>query len=600
MLACCTDYQPQIDDMNSRLDDMRAAVGAYDSESAKMQQLVNALERVERAVAFFPVEKDGAVIGFMVQFEGAGMVTVYSQFRGVSVIKEEDRYYWAENGSPIEREGKKVEISSETVVPVFKVDDNLLKISFDGGDSWSEVGAFGKEVEVDAILNYEYAPKSFGITLGSQVGALSAEAPSCTVSFTLTGDTSGLKVYAIAPEGMTAKAQALSATGGTIEVSVISPEADSTVLVAVSDDKGAVVMAKLAVLVDRNSFIEPDTPEDPDEPEGPEDPEDPEGPEDPDEPENPEDPEDPDEPDVPDVPDEPVIPEFKLVVDYEDCEMRNNQKEYVDYYVRGAIGSVTLEIHTKGSWEYEHVARTDTTGYLKVWCEGAISRDAIVLTACDAAGHRDTAEVRYTDLLRKISIMGDSYSAYDGMSTVPYYPRNGNDVSSQKDMWWYKFTHRDGFKQEKVNAWSGSTICCTGYDGADFTGEAFCTQRAKALGHPDIVAICGATNDSWAGSPIGEYKYSYWTQLDLFNFRPALAYLFNTLYDTYGENLEIYFILNDHLSNSIDESVKTICEYYEVNLVELQGIEKRSDHPTKKGQQQIYDQLMDCFNKHSR
>lgn len=556
MLVCCTDYQPKLDEIRGRIEDLNAECAAANTNLDALQKMVDAISEGDKAVSFIPVEEGGDVIGFIVNFENAGMVSVRNQSCGVSVVKENGKYYWAENGSVMIKDGKKVEISPVTATPQFRIDGDALQISIDGGATWRGAASLEKDVIVGVSENtdtyiIEMIPgekiviekaKPFGITFGNQNYVATKMSPKVSVPYTLTGNTENLEVLAIAGDGITARVVPSTPVSGAVEITVLSPECEKSVAVAVSDGMGAVVMQVLDVLVDW----------------------------------------------------EPVLPEFELVAEYEDCEMCNNQKEDIPYQVKGAVGGCSLEVLTEGSWTYKTYQKTDTTGYVTIWCAGTLSPDPVLIVASDGAGRRDTVEVVYTDFIKKISIMGDSYSAYEGFSTVAYYPRL--DVTSVKDMWWYPFTHREGYKQEKIVVWSGSTICGTGYDGADFMYNAFCGARLKSLGHPDIVAICGATNDSWAGSPIGSYKYSQWTAQDLYSFRPALAYLFDNLYDLYGENLEIYFLLNDGLSNDIDVSVRTICRHYDVGLIELEKIEKRPDHPTKKGQQQMYEQLMDFIN----
>ena len=141
---------------------------------------------------------------------------------------------------------------------------------------------------------------------------------------------------------------------------------------------------------------------------------------------------------------------------------------------------------------------------------------------------------------------------------------------------------------------AGSTICYSGYktvgpDFTDYSDRAFVTRLDK-LGCPDIIFVFGGTNDSWAGSPIGEYKYSGWTREDLFSFRPAMACLLEKMIDHYP-NVKIYFLLNDDLRDEIDESVKTICSHYEVDLIELVDIHKINGHPSVKGMRQICEQI---------
>ena len=66
------------------------------------------------------------------------------------------------------------------------------------------------------------------------------------------------------------------------------------------------------------------------------------------------------------------------------------------------------------------------------------------------------------------------------------------------------------------------------------------------LGCPDIIFIFGATNDCWAGSPLGDYKYEGWTKEDLYTFRPAMAYLLDHMIDRYPKD-EIYILLSSCL-----------------------------------------------------
>ena len=114
----------------------------------------------------------------------------------------------------------------------------------------------------------------------------------------------------------------------------------------------------------------------------------------------------------------------------------------------------------------------------------------------------------------------------------------------------------------------------------------FCGRR---LGNPRIILVCGATNDSWAGVPIGEYKYDGWTPEDLFSFRPGLAKLLAELKQLYPQ-AEIYFILNSELSAPINESVHTICKHYDVPCLDLRNISKQKGHPDIAGMKAMAEQ----------
>lgn len=204
--------------------------------------------------------------------------------------------------------------------------------------------------------------------------------------------------------------------------------------------------------------------------------------------------------------------------------------------------------------------------------------------------------------VKSVSILGDSYSTFQGFvqpdtNAVWYFdPAKtiNTDVTSVRQTWWHQFIKNGGYHLCVNNSYSGATICNSGYkrgnpDFADYTDRSFVT-RMTDLGCPDIIFIFGGTNDAWAGSPIGEYKYEGWTKEDLFAFRPAMAKMLAFMTDRYP-NVDIYFILNDGLQEEINESVKTVCEHYQIPCIVLNGIDKANGHPTIQGMTQIYEQV---------
>lgn len=195
----------------------------------------------------------------------------------------------------------------------------------------------------------------------------------------------------------------------------------------------------------------------------------------------------------------------------------------------------------------------------------------------------------------KVSILGDSYSTFKGYvepdTNAVWYSENTdrNDVVKVEQTWWYQFVRNYGYVLEKNNSFSGSTICHTGYRKEDYSDRSFITRMDK-LGNPDIILVFGATNDSWAGAPIGEYKYADWTRQELYSFRPALAYLLHGLDSLYPE-ARVYYILNSELKPSIDESVYTVCAHYGVPVIQLYDIDKQRSHPSIAGMKSISMQI---------
>lgn len=216
-----------------------------------------------------------------------------------------------------------------------------------------------------------------------------------------------------------------------------------------------------------------------------------------------------------------------------------------------------------------------------------------------------------------ISILGDSYSTYEGRLTpdtnaIWYYrPENPrlakhNDVRNVEETWWYQTIANLNGKLEINNSYSGATICQTGYRKgkevsygnspipgyeahANYSDRAFIT-RSNKLGNPDVILICGATNDSWCGAPIGEYVYGNWSNEQLFYFRPAMAKLLHDIRANYPTAM-VLFILNSELKESINESVHTICRHYAVPCLDLKDINKQGGHPSIAGMKSISDQV---------
>lgn len=201
-----------------------------------------------------------------------------------------------------------------------------------------------------------------------------------------------------------------------------------------------------------------------------------------------------------------------------------------------------------------------------------------------------------------ISILGDSYSAFYGhvtpRSNLTWYGIPGeeraNDVKKYEQMWWHLLLDRYGYLLDTNNAYSGSTICCTGYDGKDYSDQAFVT-RLDDLGDPDIILLFGGTNDSWAGVPLGRFQYADWEKEDLYDFRPAFCYMLDYLISHYPK-ARIYNITNSELSEPVTSSIDKICRHYGITNIRLHDIEKQWGHPSIKGMESICQQVGDVLS----
>lgn len=201
-----------------------------------------------------------------------------------------------------------------------------------------------------------------------------------------------------------------------------------------------------------------------------------------------------------------------------------------------------------------------------------------------------------------LAVLGDSYSTFAGFipeGNACWYnspaDHKRTDVTKVEQTWWWQVANEGGYKLGAIESYSGATVCNTGYRDEDYSDRSFVT-RCTNLGNPNIILICGATNDSWANAPIGDYKYANWKRVDLYFFRPAMAKMLNDVKLHYP-NVEVYFILNTELKKEINESVLEVCKHYDVPVIKLEDIDKKSSHPSVKGMKAIAQQVLKFIKK---
>lgn len=212
-----------------------------------------------------------------------------------------------------------------------------------------------------------------------------------------------------------------------------------------------------------------------------------------------------------------------------------------------------------------------------------------------------TVEGNASIRINKLSILGDSYSTFKDhvtpSSNAVWYPHweNKNDVVKLEQTWWHQLLKEQNGTLEINNSYSGSTVCNTGYDGANSTYSSFITRMTN-LGNPNTIIIMGGTNDAWANSPIGNYKYSNWTEEDKKSFRPAFAYMLDYLKTKYP-GATIINVVNDGLKAEITNSQAEICAHYKVMNIQLKNINKQEGHPSISGMTSIKNQISDVISK---
>ena len=208
------------------------------------------------------------------------------------------------------------------------------------------------------------------------------------------------------------------------------------------------------------------------------------------------------------------------------------------------------------------------------------------------------------------SIIGDSCSTYGNWVPVGnpcFYrdegnaePNNINDVSQT---WWHLLLNELNTSLLINDSYSGSTICTTGYEEADYTTQAFVTRMKSAMGEqrnlqakPNYIFIMGGANDTWAGSPLGELKYSNWTTNDLKSVLPAFCYMLDYL-KKWNPGCKIVNVILHIVGNDIREGMIEACEHYGIDCVVVPTVSVESGHPNQEGMQQIKNAIINqVFN----
>lgn len=217
-------------------------------------------------------------------------------------------------------------------------------------------------------------------------------------------------------------------------------------------------------------------------------------------------------------------------------------------------------------------------------------------------------------MLGNIFILGDSYSTFEGhipQGYAPYYTNEGpyhvkaipglevteDDVMQVNQTWWYDLVRENGNLLMNCS-FSGTTICNTGYKGDDYSEISFIARMEKLIkegyfkeNRVDTFLLFGGTNDSAAGSPLGDKIYSDWTKSDLYNAFPAFSYLVHLIVEN-CPCAKVYCILNYGLKKELVEFYKTVCEKNGIGVIELSDMDEIQGHPTIKGMLEIKEQIL--------
>lgn len=207
--------------------------------------------------------------------------------------------------------------------------------------------------------------------------------------------------------------------------------------------------------------------------------------------------------------------------------------------------------------------------------------------------------------LRNVFILGDSYSTFGGFNpkgnNVWYYEggHERTDVTKAEETWWNQLLKETESNLILNESFSGSTVCNTERENIPHTSFVYRLNGLIEKGFfeknkIDTFFIFGGTNDSWIDSPIGEKKYSDFTEEDLKNVLPAFCYVISTLKNIIP-NTKLIAVLNCDIKEEIISGFKEISEYFKITVIPLKEVEKQNGHPNKAGMMQIKNQILNAL-----
>ena len=206
--------------------------------------------------------------------------------------------------------------------------------------------------------------------------------------------------------------------------------------------------------------------------------------------------------------------------------------------------------------------------------------------------------------LGNVLVLGDSYSTFEGHipeGYAAYYSKKSTSfgVTSHKKTWWYRLAERTGSNILLNSSYSGSTVCHTGYDGADYSEISFAARTDKLIesgffadNEVNTLVILGGLNDYWAKAPRGEIKYEGFEAEDIYSVYPAFAYMLSRVRQASPETRIIY-IAEEYLPDDMKADMREICTHYGAETVEIHGISKIEGHPDADGMKAIAEQVVE-------
>lgn len=255
LICACTDYQTQIDALQQQLNEIASSNTDISADVSSLEDIVSALKNESEAVSFTPIATGGSVVGYTVKFKDGAALNLFNQPCNVTIVKDGGDYYWKADGEWLtSADGSKIKVAPDSRVPKFIIEDGVLKVSFDDGATYSEIGEAGSKY-VESVAEGENAvtitldggqtikiPKLKEAAVMRVVADLEdlpvRAGASVTVKYTVENASESSVLYAIANGGWKATVDAASPSEGRMTFTAPENGSESDVTLLLSDGDG--------------------------------------------------------------------------------------------------------------------------------------------------------------------------------------------------------------------------------------------------------------------------------------------------------------------------------------------------------------------------
>lgn len=183
--GCNKELESRVDNLENRVSAIEQKVDKANQDLANISAIISALQNNDFVTDVQEIKDDSnTVIGYKITFSQRGTITIYHGKDGINgtngtngtagkdgkdgsvvgVKQDSDGvYYWTLDGEFILVNGKKVPVTGpkgdtgekgDTVMPKLKIENDFWYISFDGGQTWEQVGpaAGGDSYFTDVVV----------------------------------------------------------------------------------------------------------------------------------------------------------------------------------------------------------------------------------------------------------------------------------------------------------------------------------------------------------------------------------------------------------------------------------------------------------------